>query len=190
MKATLEGATFNRLIGAVRNFTGKGDVRPQTRLIQLHFCKGLTSVEAYALDGYRAAKECAVCYTVDEDFVALINPPPLKANGSIEVEVEVSDGFAYVSYGDIRFRTKQPNAELFDVQKVIDDTMQKPNIMRFGANVDYLLDALKSLKASGASSRKPIIVEFRSPVEPIILRTDRDNPKMVLPVRILKESTP
>lgn len=190
MKATLDGATFNRLIGAVRNFTEKSDNRPQNSLIQLHFHNGETSVEAYALDSYRAAKECAVCYTVDEDFVALISPPPLKANGSAVVEVEVSGGFAYVSYGNIRFRTKQPNAELFDVQKLIDDTMKKPDIMRFGANVDYLLDALKSLKASGASSRKTIIVEFRSPLEPIILRTDRDNPKMVLPVRLSKEATP
>lgn len=187
MKATLEGATFNRLIGAVRNFTGKNDARPQNRLIQLHFHKDGTLVEAYALDGYRAAKECAICYTVDEDFSVLVNAPPLKANGSIAVEVEAADGFAYISYGDIRFRTKQPDAEMFDVQKVIKDAMQKPDIMRFGANVDYLLDALKSLKASGASSRKPIIVEFRSPVEPIILRTDQDNPKVVLPIRIKTE---
>lgn len=190
MRATLEGATFNRLIGAVRNFTGKSEVSPQNRLIQLHFHREGTSVKAYALDGFRAAKECAVCYTVEEDFVALISPPPLKANGSALVEVEVSDGFAYVSYGDIRFRTKQPDVKPFDVQKFIDDTMQKPDIMRFGANVDYLLDALKSLKASGASSRKPVIVEFRSPLEPIILRTDRDNPKMVLPVRLSEEATP
>lgn len=187
MKSTINGSDFNRLIGAVRSFAEKTDVRPMNRLIQFHFNADTTSVTAYAVDGYRAAKERAVCYTVDEDFTVLVSAPPLKANGRIGVEVELDGDCAYISYGDVRFRTKQPEGDVFNVQKVISDAMERKEIQRFGANVDYLMDALKSLKASGATGRKPIIVEFRGPSDPIILRTDSDNPKMVLPVRIKRE---
>lgn len=191
MEATLDGKNFNRLIDAVRNFTSKNDAKPENCMIQLHFHTDGTNVEAYALDGYKAAKECAKCCTVDEDFVALISAPPIKANGIPVVEVSLEDDYAYISYGDIRFRTRQPNAEPFDVQKVIDNAMHKESTMWFGANVNYLLDALKSLKGSCAAGRIPVIVEFRGPNEPIIFRTDEDNPKMVMPIRIRdKEAHP
>ncbi|SBW02464.1 hypothetical protein KL86CLO1_11650 [uncultured Eubacteriales bacterium] len=187
MKATISGANFNRLIDAVKYFVDKNCTREALRYIQLRFDRELCKVTAYGVDGHRASKECAMCLTVDEDFTAMVKVPPIKANGQLTVEISRDDGYAYISYGDIQFRTAKPGAMPYDVDDVIKKAVERTDVMRFGANVDYLMDALRSLKTTGATGRRPVIVEFRGPNDPIILRTDKDNPKMVLPTRISSE---
>lgn len=184
MKATIEAMAFNRLIGAVKAFASRTNSRPALTMIQLHFSAQDKKATAYATDGYRAAKECALCYTVDEDFSVLVSAPPLKAKSNSIVEVELDGDVAYISFGEVRFRNKQPTNEPFDVEKFISDVVVRKNVNVLGVNADYLIDALKSLKASGATARHPVIIEFGGPHEPIVLRTDSDNQKVVLPVRI------
>lgn len=184
MKATVSGANFNRLMDAVKHFVDKNSTRVALRYVQLRFDKELCNVTAYGVDGYRASKECAMCLTVDESFTAMIKVPPIRANGQLSVEITQDDGHSYISYGDIQFRTAKPGAMPYDIEDVIKQAVDRPDIMKFGANIDYLMDALKSLKTSGATGRRPVIVEFRGPTEPVILRTDEDNPKMVLPTRL------
>lgn len=188
MKATMNGANFNRIIAATRAFASGNTTRPQNNLIQLHFCRETASLEAFALDGYRAMKETSACYTVDEDFMVLVSAPPLKANGEHVVEIEQDGEYAYISFGNVRFRTKRPEGKVLDVNKVLTDEMKKEGRHRVGLNVDYLLDACKSIKASGTAFRKAVIIEIGSPLEPVILRTDRDNPRMVMPVRIREDT--
>lgn len=187
MKATMCGANFNRLISAVRAFVSKNTTRPQYSMIQLQFNEDGRSVTAYALDGYRIAKEIGVCYTVDEDFKVLISAPPLKANGEAIVEIGYDDKYSYISYGNTWFRFEQPYGEWFAAQDFFDKEMAKKR-QKIAVNVDYLLDAVKAIKATGATSRRPVIIEFGSPYDPVILRTDRDNPKAVLPVRIKEDA--
>ena len=184
MKATINGTNFNRLIGAVRNFASKNADKAQLALIQLHFHKDEQNVEAYAVDGYRAAKEQAACYLVDKDFTVLVAAPPLKANEATTVEIWTDGEYAYILYGDIQFRTKQPGAEPIDIRKIVDENMHRPEMLRIGVNADYMIDALKSLKLTGAARRKAVIIEIKDPMSPIVLRTDEDDPKIVLPVRI------
>ena len=50
------------------------------------------------------------------------------------------------------------------------------------------MSALQAAKAlAGESFRQPVILEFRSNVEPILLRTNKEDIKMVLPVRIKED---
>ena len=89
-----------------------------------------------------------------------------------------------IEFRDMRFRTKRPDGEFMDCEKALSGAMNREKQLQFGANVDYLIDALKSLKASGATTQKPVIFEFRGETEAMIFRTDADNAKMVLPVRL------
>lgn len=41
--------------------------------------------------------------------------------------------------------------------------------------------------AAGYDLRQPVILEFRSNIEPILLRTNKEDIKMVLPVRIKED---
>lgn len=185
MNATLSGEAFNRLVGAVKAFVDKrGSRRPCDTLIHILFSAEECKATAYALDGYRAAKETVACGSVDEDFDVLISVPRLKAVKSSIVEVRREGDKSIVDYGDIQFHTKNPGGELFDVETAISAEVNKPKRMAFGINADYMIDALRSLKESGAAIGKPVTVEFTSPLAPILMRTDKDNYKMVLPVRI------
>lgn len=57
-----------------------------------------------------------------------------------------------------------------------------------GVNGEYLLSALKAAKIScGKSFNQPVILEFRGELSPVILRTNKDDIKMVLPVRIKRQ---
>lgn len=184
MKATLSGEALNQLIGAVKSFTSKSDARPLNQYIHIFFSADGCKATAYALDGYRAAKESVVCGFVDEDFDVMVLAPRIKARRGSNVEVYRDGDRSFIDYGDITFRTQRPEGTPFDVEKFISGEAAKENKQAFGINADYMIDALKSLKESGAAIRKPVIIEFTSPVAPILLRTDEDNYKVVLPMRI------
>jgi len=184
MKATLSGEALNQLIGAVKAFVSKNNARPQSQFIHILFSADGCKATAYALDGYRAAKESVVCYTVDEDFDVMISAPQIRARRGSTVEVYRDGDYSFIGYGDIAFRTKKPEGEPFNVEKLISVEAAKENKQAFGINADYMIDALRSLKESGASIRKPVVIEFTSPVAPVLLHTDEDNYKVVLPIRI------
>lgn len=187
MKAQLSGEALNQLIGAVRAFTSKGDARPQNQLIHIFFSAEGCKTTAYAVDGYRAAKESVVCGFVDEDFDVFVLPPQIKAKRGSTAEVYREGDYSFISYGDVTFRTEKPDGEPFDVESLIRSEAVKENKQSFGVNVDYMIDALRSLKESGAAVRKPVVIEFTSPLAPILMRTDSDNYKMILPVRLRGE---
>ena len=184
MKATLSGEALNQLVGSVKAFIGKSDVRPQNQFIHILFNADGCKATAYAIDGYRAAKESVVCCFVDEDFDVMISAPQIRARRGSTVEVYREGDYSFVVYGDITFRTRKPDGTPFDVEKFISDEAAKENKQKFGINADYMIDALKSLKESGAAIRKPVIIEFTSPLAPVLLRTDSDNYKVILPVRL------
>jgi DNA polymerase III sliding clamp (beta) subunit (PCNA family) len=184
MKATLSGEALNQLVGSVKAFTGKSDVRPQNQFIHILFSADGCKATAYAIDGYRAAKESVVCGFVDEDFDVMVLAPRIKAKRVSNVEVYRDGDRSFIDYGDITFRTQRPDGTPFDVEGFISGEAAKENKQAFGINADYMIDALRSLKESGAAIRKPVIVEFTSPLAPVLLRTDADNYKVILPVRL------
>lgn len=183
MKATMRGANFNRIISAVKAFTSANEARPANTMIQLHINKEALTVSAYGVDGYRAAKESGTIYSADGDFRVLIFAPPIKAPTEAVVEIEDDGEYAYITYGDIRFRYKQPEGKPFDVQDFFEKEMVKER-RQVGLNVNYLLDAAKSIKAAGRTIRQSVVIEFGGPADPVIIRADHENPRVVLPVRL------
>ena len=80
------------------------------------------------------------------------------------------------------FGYQQPQGEFLDWERALPSSEVK---LRIAFNGNYLLTALQAAKESaGASFRKPVYLEFRSNLEPVIIRTNKEDIKMVLPVRI------
>lgn len=80
------------------------------------------------------------------------------------------------------FGYSQPEADKFLWREAIpaDDPT-----LRLGFNGNYLLSALQAAKVSiGGSFKDPVVLEFRNNLTPVILRTNKDDIKMVLPIRI------
>ncbi len=52
-------------------------------------------------------------------------------------------------------------------------------------DAEKIISALQAAKASvGGTFKQPAILEFRGPIAPITIKTNREDVKMVLPVRI------
>ena len=74
----------------------------------------------------------------------------------------------------------------WEALKVLPKKDQLPFVTAICTN--YLLSALQAAKVSADGSfRQPVILEFRSNIEPILLRTNKEDIKMVLPVRIKED---
>ena len=75
----------------------------------------------------------------------------------------------------------QPVGNFLDWEK----TLPNEPTFRIGVNAEYLLSALQAAKASvGGAFKQPAILEFRGTLGPITIKTNHEDVKMVLPVRI------
>lgn len=139
-----------------------------------------------AVDGYRMSVEHSIISDCDEDFVAFIKSNtklPNKQYATISLTEEGKE--AVIRCGGFSFGYTQPQDSGFEWEKAIPTSEVK---YRIGFNGNYLLAALQAAKVSaGESFRQPVILEFRSNVEPILLRTNKEDIKMVLPVRIKED---
>ena len=94
---------------------------------------------------------------------------------------EIQDGEVIIRCGEFIFGYQQPEGEFLDWEKVLPEAPT----FKIGFNGNYLLSALKAAKVSaGNSFKSPIILEFRSPLDPVIIHTNKDDVKMILPIRI------
>lgn len=181
MKATILGNDFNRIMDATKQFCRSGD-KAQFGYIRLDFDAVALRVEAYACDGYRLSVEHSVIGSCDENFTVYIRGGfrlPKKQYATIEkVENEVQIRCAGALFG-----FEQPDvSQRFEWQQVI--PKDKPTF-RIGFNGNYLLNALQAAKVSaGQTFKNPIVLEFWTPTTPVIIRTNTDDIKMVLPIRI------
>lgn len=179
MKAKMKSNDFNRLVSATRSFTAKPDnTRPQHTFIRLEFMSTAQIVTAISVDGYRMAVEHAPC-SCDEDFIAYIKGS-VKLPRSGETVIEVHDRETIIRHDQSIWGFRHPNGEFLNWSAALPG----PPAFRIAFNVNYLLDAVKAAKASKFDRSAPVILEFRSPMEPVIIRTNRTDVKMVLPVRI------
>lgn len=182
MKATILGNDFNRIMDATKQFCGTSTRHKEQEYIRLDFDAETQRVTAHACDGYRLSVEHSVIGSCDENFTVYIRGGfrlPKKQYATIEkVENEVQIRCAGALFG-----FEQPDvSQRFEWQKVI--PKDEPTF-RIGFNGNYLLNALQAAKVSaGQTFKNPIVLEFWTPTTPVIIRTNTDDIKMVLPIRI------
>lgn len=183
--AIMSTNVFNTIIAAVKGAVSASISRPMYKNIRLEFRKKNKAVTAIATDGFRLFVEHATCCEVEEDFDCYIKPSiRLPRGNSMRLELKERDKTESVveieCLGCI-FGFVQPIGEFLDWGKVL------PNepTFRIGVNAEYLLSALQAAKASvGGAFKQPAILEFRGPIGPITIKTNHEDVKMVLPVRI------
>ena len=180
MKANIFTNDFNRIVAATKDFVSKSDARKLHRFIRMEFRAADSSVAAVAVDGYRLSVEHAVC-ECDEDFVVYLNADTKLPRG-MYATIEVVDKDAIIRCGDFIFGCPQKDGEFLDWESSIP---KEDPTFRFGVNGNYLLSALQAAKIScGNSFKKPVVLEFRGELLPVILRTNENDVKMVLPIRL------
>ncbi len=176
---------FNKIIAAVKGAVSASLGKPMYKNIRLEFRKENNAVTAIATDGFRLFVEHATCYEVEEDFDCYIKPSVhLPRGNSMRLELKKRDETESVveieCLGCI-FGFVQPTGVFLDWEKVLPDSPT----FRIGVNAEYLLSALQAAKSSvGGAFKQPVILEFRGPIGPITIKTNREDVKMVLPVRI------
>ena len=180
MRATIHSNDFNRLLKATRPFVDKWNICALHRYIRLEFSAADSLVTAVAVDGYRLSVEHCVCQC-EKDFTAYIHGE-LHLPKNTEAELELENGELLIRCGDFILGTPQREGEFLDWRRVIP---AGDLTLRFGVNGNYLIDALRAAKASaGNCFKNPLILEFRGPKEPMLIRTNKEDVKMVLPIRI------
>ena len=176
---------FNTIIAAVKGAVSASERNPMYKNIRLEFRKENNTVTAIATDGFRLFVEHATCYEVEEDFDCYIKPSVhLPRGNSMRLELKKRDETESVveieCLGCI-FGFVQPTGAFLDWENVLPDSPT----FRIGVNAEYLLSTLQAAKASvGGAFKQPAILEFRGPIGPITIKTNREDVKMVLPVRI------
>lgn len=176
---------FNTIIAAVKGAVSASERRPMYKNIRLEFRKENNAVTAIATDGFRLFVEHATCCEVEEDFDCYIKPSVhLPRGNSMRLELKKRDETESVveieCLGCI-FGFVQPTGAFLNWEKALPDSPT----FRIGVNAEYLLSALQAAKASvGGAFKQPAILEFRGPIGPITIKTNREDVKMVLPVRI------
>ena len=179
-KATMTTDAFNRLIDATKSFCSKTHHNPVFKYIRLEFHSDADEVVAVSVDGYRMSVEHAVAHSEEDFFVYVRSNIKLPKNTVLALEVVGTE--AIIRCGGFIFGYEQPQGEFLDWEKVIPTEEVRYKI---GFNGDYLLSALQAAKASAGNSFKvPVVLEFRSPLAPIVLRTNEKDVKIVLPVRL------
>lgn len=185
MRAIIMARDLKRLIAATSGFVTGPNKNPVFNYIRLEFCKENASVTAIGVDGYRLSVEHSVCGDIDEDFVAYVRPFLPRAKQEDAAVIEVTDGYCYIKIGDLSAGFKQPFGTYLDYAKILTEATSSDPTLKIGFNGNYLLKALQAASAScGGSFAKPVVLEFRGPLSPVILRTNKEDVKMVLPIRI------
>lgn len=179
-KATMSTGAFNRLIAATKAFCTKYNKNPCYQFVRLEFHADADEVVAVAVDGYRMSVEHAFAKS-EEDFTVYVQSN-IKLPNNAHMEFELVDNEVIIKCNGFIFGYKQPNGEFLDWQKVIPASDAQ---FRIAFNGDYLLSALQAAKASvGGTYKNAVVLEFRTPLDPIVLRTNAKDVKLVLPIRI------
>ena len=176
--AVMNTNVFSTIIAAVKGAVSTSARKPMYEYIRLEFRRENKAVTAIATDGCRLFVEHATCFEIEEDFDCYIKPSVHLPRGQ-DMRLELKERSETESAVEIEclgciFGFVQPVGEFLDAPT-----------FRIGVNAEYLLSALQAAKASvGGTFKQPAILEFRGPIAPITIKTNREDVKMVLPVRI------
>lgn len=174
---------FNRVIGATKNFTSQNSAHKAHEFVKLEFCAQDNMMTAVAVDGYKLSVEHSVISDCGENFVCYVKSN-IKLPSGVFATIEISDDSreAIIRCNGVSFGFDQPKDDKFDWESVIPKT---DVTFKIGFNGNYLLQALQAAKISlGGGFKDPVVLEFRNSVSPVILRTNKSDIKMVLPIRI------
>lgn len=162
MKAIINTREFNRIIAATKAFVDAHGERPLYRFIKLEFSAKNKRVTAVALDAFKMAVENAALDECDEDFSAYIGGNvKLPSRKDVYAQIELQGDRLIVDCEGLIYGCVQPTIEGFD----------------WG----------QAAKVScGGKYKQHITLEFRSPLEPIILRTNEEDIKLIMPIRTLE----
>ena len=175
---------LNRMVAATKAFVSSSTIRKAHRYIKLEFDSIHQTVTAMAVDGYRMSVENCVISDCDESFVAYIGSST-KLPSKKYATISVVDGEAVIKCDGASFGWEQPEGDTFVWKDAL--PLGEPTL-KIGFNGNYLLAALQAAKTSaGDSFKSTIVLEFRTPTSPVIIRTNKDDIKMVLPVRIKED---
>lgn len=182
MKARILGNDFNRIMDATKQFCDTSTRHKEQEYIRLDFDAETQCVTAHACDGYRLSVEHSVISGCEENFTVYLRSGcrlPKKEYATIE---KVGNE-AQIRCNGMLFGVEQPDIlQRFEWQKVI--PKDEPSF-KIGFNGNYLLNALQAAKISaGQTFKNPIVLEFWTPTSPVIIRTNTDDIKMVMPIRI------
>ena len=186
MKATIYSNDFNRLINATKAFCSvDSKVTPCYHYIRLVFDAEKNMVTATALDGYRVSIEHCVISDCDCTFTAFIKPNiklPLNKYAIFTIE----ENTLIIRCEDFIIGYEQH--EEFKSQWILSEKTIIPNespTFRIRFNGNYLMSALNAAKVSaGNLFNKPVTLEFYGENLPAVLRTNKEDIKIVLPIRI------
>lgn len=179
-KANMKTDVFNRLIDATKGFVSKYARNDVYQFIKLEFHSSDDEVIAVATDGFKLSVEHAVCKS-EEDFTIYVKGNvKLPRNAEVEIELEADE--ALFRCNGFVFGYKQPTGQFLEWPQVLPSG--EPTF-RIGFNGEYLLAALKAARISvGGLYKNPVVLEFRGPTLPFIIKTNNNDIKMVLPIRV------
>jgi DNA polymerase III sliding clamp (beta) subunit (PCNA family) len=185
MKAVLYAKELKRIIDATQIFTAKDTIggRAEFAYIRLDFSKQFCTVTGIGIDGYRLSVETAACVEVEEDFTVYIKPMLPKSKVNSMASIESNGDFCYITVDGAMTGYKQPKADAFNYENVLP---KAPPTFKIAFNARLLLDAIKAAVLS-AGYKEPTVLEFQSNIDPVIIRTGKQNVKMVLPIRMKGE---
>ena len=179
-KARMTTDVFNKLIEATKGFVQKNGSKPIHNYIRLEFHSADDEVIAIAVDGFKLSVEHAVCKS-EEDFAVYVKSN-IKLPRKTEVQIELDEDEAVFRCDGFMFGYHQPIGEFLNWEGVLPKT--EPSF-RIGFNGEYLMKALEAARISvGGTYKTPVVLEFRTPLDPVIIRTNKHDIKMVLPIRI------
>lgn len=190
--AQVKSDHFNKLMNATKKFiSDQNNNRIMYTYVQLSFSAQNSTVTAVAVDGYRMSVEHAVCFC-EEDFTVYVKPNvklPCGKEAVIEMHKDEhkSHNECLIRCGDFIFGYPQPVGEFLNWKGVLP---KGDPVYRIGFDGDFLISALQAAKVSLGSFKSPVVLEFRAPDQPILLRTNKEDIKMVLPIRISEEVDP
>ncbi len=188
MEAQIEFKALKVLINATKGFVSSSDRRPIYQYIKIDIDAASGIATASAVDGYRLSVERTACMA-DESFTVYVKPQLPTGRAASMAVIRLNGKYAYIEVGDGAVGYRQPEGEPFDYEEFISDIESKQAQFRIGFNGAYLLSALTAAKASvGGTFREPVVLEFRGPLSPVLLRTGEANVKAVLPIRLKSDA--
>ena len=187
IKFNIQTADLKYIMAALRPAVPKTDCKPVHQYIKFECSDGKLS--AYAVDGYRIHSVTVHVDVTDgeKSFYFLLKPFMAPKTDSEFIPCELSEKEIMFNFGEqkITFKLGTGIENFVDVHAAIPT---KPAVYRIGFNPKYIADAASSLKSD---SRTPIVMEFRNPLDPVMIYSDKDQSdfRAVMPVRLTKEKS-
>ena len=187
MKAIMKAKNLKILVDATKHFLAGRDCKPCFQYIRLEFDRDHRTVTAVGADAHRFSVEHSTAEYIDESFVAYIKPDMPKCKSKACATIELSDKRCTIQIGEKFTEYEQPIDEYLEYKYFLQKLEDEPVRYSIAFNPELLMDALRSAKVSNTGlTREHVILEFRSPLKPIILKTGRNGEsiKAVMPMRV------